>query len=113
MLGTTVLASGPAGPHHRTIRTHAVPWTSAKPYAHGRKLRVTWWSGVAPCSVFDHITVKQTARRVVVTVYEGAAPSSPNTVCLAIAVKKTRTVKLRTPLGSRKVVDGAPRPRSH
>ncbi|WP_235558037.1 hypothetical protein [Sphaerimonospora mesophila] len=97
----------PTKPHGRTIGTHKVRWISAKPVAHGKRLRITWWSGAAPCTVLDRVKTKETAKKVVVTVYEGADPAAENTMCAAIAIKKSTTVKLRTPLGKRKLVDGA------
>ena len=90
-----------------TINTHKVRWTTAKPIKKGRYLRLTWWSGVAPCTVLDRVKVKETAKKVVVTVYEGTKPSARDTMCVAMAVKKTKTVKLKSRLGTRKVVDGA------
>ncbi|GIH69174.1 hypothetical protein [Sphaerimonospora thailandensis] len=103
--------AGPVKPHRRTLGTHKVRWRSVKPIAHGRKLRITWWSGVAPCTVLDRVKTKETARKVVVTLYEGTDPAAKDTMCISIAIKKSTTVKLRAPLGKRKIVDGAkPKP---
>lgn len=97
----------PVKPHRRTLGTRKVRWTGAKPVRHGRYLRITWWSGIAPCTVLDHVKIRETAAKVVVTVYEGRHPAVKDTVCAALAVKKSTTVKLRSPLGTRKIVDGA------
>ncbi|MEU8197479.1 hypothetical protein AB0C10_27195 [Microbispora amethystogenes] len=94
----------PVGP---TLNTRAVPWESATPADGGRSLDVVWWSGVEPCQVLDHVDVKETAREVTVTVYEGQDRRSPDAVCIAIAIQKTTQVRLESPLGDRKVVDGA------
>ncbi|WP_182883863.1 hypothetical protein [Microbispora sp. H10949] len=94
----------PAGP---TLNTRAVPWESATPADGGRSLDVVWWSGVEPCQVLDHVDVKETVREVTVTVYEGQDRRSPDAVCIAIAIRKTTQVRLESPLGDRKVVDGA------
>jgi hypothetical protein len=66
---------------------------------------VTWWSGPQQCTALDHVKVKETRKKVTVTLYEGSVRD--NGMCIAIAVKKTTLVKLKTPLGKRKVVDGA------
>ncbi|WP_250906669.1 hypothetical protein [Nonomuraea sp. NEAU-A123] len=97
----------PVKPTGDTINTHKVRWTKAQPTSHGRKLKLTWWSGVAPCSVLDRVKVKETGKRVTVTLYEGTAPKAKDVACIMIAVEKTTTVKLKSPLGKRKVVDGA------
>ncbi|WP_246609441.1 hypothetical protein [Nonomuraea rhizosphaerae] len=97
----------PVRPTGDTINTHKVRWTKAKYVSKGRKLHLTWWSGVAPCSVLDRVKVKETRKRVTVTLYEGTAPKAKNTACIMIAVEKTTTVKLKSPLAKRKLVDGA------
>ncbi|MEU7862878.1 hypothetical protein [Nonomuraea sp. NPDC049141] len=97
----------PVKPTGDTINTHKVRWTKAQPTSHGRKLKLTWWSGVAPCSVLDRVKVKETGKRVTVTLYEGTAPKAKDVACIMIAVEKTTTVKLKSPLGKRKIVDGA------
>ncbi|WP_307827403.1 hypothetical protein [Planomonospora sp. ID82291] len=84
-----------------------VPWLKARPYKNGRTLRVVWWSGVEPCTVLDRVTVKETAKRVTVTLWEGPSRTAQNVACIEIAIQKSTTVKLRKPLGTRKVVDGA------
>lgn len=99
--------AGPVKPHRRTLGTHKVRWISAKPVKRGTHLRITWWSGIAPCTVLDHVQTRETAKKVIVTVYEGSDPAARNTMCAALAVKKFTTVKLRSPLGTRKIVDGA------
>ncbi|MFC6578069.1 hypothetical protein [Planomonospora parontospora] len=84
-----------------------VPWLKARPYKNGRTLRVVWWSGVEPCNVLDRVTVKETSKRVTVTLWEGPSSKAQNVACIEIAIQKSTTVKLRKPLGKRKVVDGA------
>ncbi|WP_245646744.1 hypothetical protein [Microtetraspora niveoalba] len=100
-------APTPVKPRGGTIDPRAVRWTSAKPIRNGRYLRVTWWSGVEPCSVLDRVGVKETGRKVIVTLYEGRGKDAQ--MCIMIAVKKSTIVKLRAPLGDRVVVDGAKR----
>ncbi|WP_449064221.1 hypothetical protein [Planomonospora algeriensis] len=84
-----------------------VPWLKARPYKNSRTLRVVWWSGVEPCNVLDRVTVKETSKRVTVTLWEGPSSKAQNVACIEIAIQKSTTVKLRKPLGKRKVVDGA------
>nr|BFE85557.1 hypothetical protein GCM10020093_081580 [Planobispora longispora] len=62
-----------------------------------------------PCHVLDRVTVKQTAKKVTVTLWEGPSSKVENAVCIEIAIQKVTTVKLKKPLGGRKVVDGAKR----
>ncbi|MGN9785020.1 hypothetical protein ACTMTF_26560 [Nonomuraea sp. ZG12] len=94
-------------PVGNAINTRKARWTSAKPVSKGRKVRLVWWSGVEPCTVLDRVKVKETGKRVTITLYEGAAPKAEDLSCIMIAVEKTTTVKLKSPLGDRKIVDGA------
>ncbi|MEU0563941.1 hypothetical protein ABZ297_00890 [Nonomuraea sp. NPDC005983] len=109
---TTTPTTGPKGPEPvkptgETINTHKVRWTKAKPIANGRKIALTWWSGVAPCTVLGRVKVKETPKQVTITLYEGTAPKAKNVSCIMIAIEKTTTVTLKSPLGKRKLVDGA------
>ncbi|GAA0374536.1 hypothetical protein GCM10010160_00720 [Acrocarpospora corrugata] len=92
-------------PQRGTFEPHKVRWTSAKPYKKGKYLKVTWWSGPQECWALDHVKVKETGKKVTVTLYEGSVHE--NGPCIMIAIKKTTLVKLKSPLGKRKVVDGA------
>ncbi|MFF4774587.1 hypothetical protein ACFY05_17180 [Microtetraspora fusca] len=100
-------APAPVKPRGGTVDPHKVKWTSAKPIRNGGYLRVTWWSGVEPCTVLDRVRVKETRRKVTVTLYEGRDKDAQ--MCVMIAVQKSTIVKLRAPLGDRRVVDGAAR----
>ncbi|MBB6346615.1 hypothetical protein ACWGH8_28700 [Nonomuraea muscovyensis] len=97
----------PVKPTGDAIDVRKVRWTKAKPVAKGRKVQLVWTSGVAPCTVLDRVKVKETRTRVTITLYEGTAPTAKNVSCIMIAIEKTTTVKLRAPLGKRKIVDGA------
>ncbi|MDP9863545.1 MULTISPECIES: hypothetical protein [Streptosporangium] len=94
-------------PQGHTVNPRKVRWLTAKPSKDGRSLRITWWSGVEPCTVLDRVSVKETSKRVTVTLWEGPSAKARNMACIAIAVQKVTTVKLKAPLGDRKVVDGA------
>ncbi|MEU9887248.1 hypothetical protein [Sphaerisporangium sp. NPDC051011] len=97
----------PTRPKGHTINTHKVRWEKAKPTKDGRKIKVIWWSGVEPCTVLDRVKVRETSKRVTITLYEGQAEDAQNVACILIAIQKVTTVKLKAPLGKRKIVDGA------
>jgi DMSO/TMAO reductase YedYZ molybdopterin-dependent catalytic subunit len=97
----------PTRPKGDTVNPRPVPWTSAKPTSGGRKIKIVWWSGVEPCYVLDRVKVKETRTKVTLTLYEGSARSADSIACIELAVQKTTTVKLKSPLGKRKIVDGA------
>ncbi|MEU8250938.1 hypothetical protein [Nonomuraea sp. NPDC048916] len=110
-VSTTPTTSVPKGPEPvkptgDAINTRKVPWTKAKSVSKGRKVQLVWSSGVAPCTVLDRVKVKETRKRVTITLYEGTAPTAKDVACIMIAIEKTTTVKLKTPLGKRKLVDG-------
>jgi hypothetical protein len=73
-----------------------------------RSLTITFWSGVEPCSVLDHVDMAETPDAVRVTLYQGSDPSAGQVACIDIAVLKQVTVTLDHPLAGRDVVDGAP-----
>lgn len=106
---TTPPTKGPkqVKPVGNAINPRKARWKSAKPVSKDRKVRLVWWSGVEPCTVLDRVKVKETAKRVTITLYEGASPKAKDVSCIMIAVEKTTTVKLKSPLGNRKIVDGA------
>ncbi|NJP95920.1 hypothetical protein HCN51_41900 [Nonomuraea sp. FMUSA5-5] len=97
----------PVKPTGDAINVHKIRWTKAKGVSKGKKVRLTWWSGVEPCTVLDRVKVKETARKVTITLYEGTSPKAKNVSCVMIAIEKTTTVKLKRALGKRKIVDGA------
>jgi len=96
-------------PEGDAVNVREVRWTKAEPVSGGRKVRLTWWSGVAPCTVLDRVSVKETAKNVTITLYEGASPKARDMSCIMIAIEKTTTVDLDKALGKRKLVDGAKR----
>jgi hypothetical protein len=97
----------PVKPTGDAIDVRKVRWTKAKPVAKGRKVQLVWMSGVAPCTVLDRVKVTETRKRVTITLYEGTSPKAKNVSCIMIAIEKTTTVKLKAPLGKRRIVDGA------
>jgi hypothetical protein len=97
----------PVKPTGDAINVHKIRWSKAKSVSHGKKVQLTWWSGVAPCTVLHKVKVKETAKKVTITLYEGTSPKAENVSCIMIAVQKTTTVKLKHPLAKRRIVDGA------
>jgi hypothetical protein len=72
-----------------------------------RTLAITFWSGVEPCSVLDHVEVVEGPRAVTVTLFQGSDPSAGQVACIDIAALKQVTVTLDQPLAGRDIVDGA------
>ncbi|GII88453.1 hypothetical protein Ssi03_64430 [Sphaerisporangium siamense] len=97
----------PTRPKGHTVGTRKVRWESAKPSKDGRRITVVWWSGVEPCHTLDRVRVRETSRRVTITLYEGQAAKARDVACIEIALKKSTIVKLKAPLGAREIVDGA------
>ena len=93
-------------PRPGTDHTRAVQWETAKVHEDDVTVTVTWWSGVEPCHVLDHVEVNEHADRVVITVYEGSQPGYDG-ACTAQAVQKHTSVRLSAPLKGRAIVDGA------
>lgn len=54
--------------------------------------RLTWWSGVEPCSVLNSVTVDQAGRRITLTIVEGA--DRLGVACIEIAMLKATDVDL-------------------
>lgn len=104
---TPAATPSPTRPKGHTIHTHKVRWEKAESTRDRRKLKIIWWSGVEPCNVLDHVKVRETSKSVTVTLYEGHARQARNVACIEIAIQKTTTVKLKAPLGKRKIIDGA------
>jgi hypothetical protein len=73
----------------------------------GRSVTVSFWSGVEPCYVLDHVDVVDGADRVTITLFEGHDPSAGDVACIEIALLKEVVVPLDEPLGGREIVDGA------
>jgi len=104
---TTSGTPKPTKPQGHTDNPRKVRWLKAKPSKDGRSLRIVWWSGVEPCNVLDRVSVRETSKRVTVTLWEGPSSKAQNIACIEIAIQKVTTVKLKKPLDARKVVDGA------
>jgi hypothetical protein len=70
-------------------------------------LTITFWSGVEPCAVLDHVDVAYGSDAVTVTLFQGSDPDAGDVACIEIAVQKQVTVTLDEPLAGRAIVDGA------
>ncbi len=86
---------------------HPVAWEKARQAASGRALKVTYWTGVEPCNVLDHVDVRYGSREITLTLYEGHDPAEPDTACIEVAVQRVVEVRLDEPVQGRKIVDGA------
>jgi hypothetical protein len=112
VVSNPVTTDPPKGPKHvkatgTAINVRKIRFEKVKAVSKGKKLQLTWWSGVEPCTVLDRVKVKETGKKVTVTLYEGTAPKAKNVSCIMMAIEKTTTVKLKKALGKRKIVDGA------
>lgn len=86
---------------------HPVGWDKAKPRG-PRSVLVTYWSGVEPCNVLDHVDVVYRAKTIEITLYEGYDPAEPDAACIEIALLKGVKLTLDEPIDGRKLTDGAP-----
>jgi len=85
---------------------HPVRWAKVTVGPGRRSLTVAFWSEA--CFDVDHFRLAEEADRVVVTLYVGTSPSEENQPCVQSAEYLGIKVPLSSPLGSRRVVDGAP-----
>jgi hypothetical protein len=81
-------------------------WDTVDASADGRSLTIGFVSGVEPCSVLDHVDVRQSPTVVTVTLFEGHDPDATGVACPEIGVYKSVQVHLDAPLGDREVRDG-------
>lgn len=102
---TTVAASIPPTTRAPGDPRRAVAWERYAVSGDGRTLTFTYWSGPPPCSIDAGVDVEETPSAVRVTIFE--RDGSGGQPCIAIAQQKSATVNLATPLGSRRVLDGA------
>jgi hypothetical protein len=84
----------------------ARPFDAATVGGDGRTVTIDFWSGVEPCYVLDHVDVAY-GDAVIVTLFEGSAPTDAPVACIEIAVAKRVVITLDEPLGDRPIIDGA------
>ena len=86
---------------------HPIDFDTAKVGDDDRTVTVDFVTGVAPCSVLDHVDVSYGADAVTITFFEGHDPGAGIVACPAIAVFERTIVTLDQPLDGRVIVDGA------
>ena len=86
---------------------HPIAFGTAKVGDDDRTVTIDFVTGVAPCSVLDHVDVSYGADTVTITLFEGYDPDAGMVACPAIAVFERTIVTLDQPLGDRAIVDGA------
>jgi hypothetical protein len=86
---------------------HPRSWDTSTVSDDGKSVTLIFYTGVAPCTVLDHVDVKYGTDTVTITLFEGSDPSSKDTACIDIAMLVSTTVRLDQPLGDRQIVDGA------
>jgi len=86
---------------------HPIAFDTARVGHDDRTVTVDFVSGVAPCSVLDHVDVSYGADAVTIMLFEGHDPDAGMVACPAIAMFERTTVTLDQPLGGRAIVDGA------
>jgi hypothetical protein len=107
---TAVLSSGARGARTVFLGPHGVParWRSWEPRDGGRVLRVRWIGGFEP---FLRVRARERGRTVTVVVEQRHQPDFDargiRSVILDIGIPKCVDVRLRRPLGGRRVADGA------
>ena len=86
---------------------HPIAFDTAKVGDDDRTVTIDFVTGVAPCSVLDHVDVSYGADTVTITLFEGYDPDAGMVACPAIAVFERTIVTLDQPLGDRAIVEGA------
>ena len=76
------------------LQVHPVDAATIEPRLVGRRVfvKLTWWSGVEPCSVLDSVGVARTGNAIDLTIREGA--DRLDVACIEIALLKATVVDL-------------------
>jgi hypothetical protein len=104
---STIKGAQPVEPRPGMDGVHPIAWTRVRPTKDPHVVHVFFWSGVEPCYVLDHVTVKENSKRVTITLFQGHDQEAKDQACIEIAVKKVVKVELKRPLGDRQAIDGA------
>ena len=94
-------------PKPSRLDVHPVGATAIEPTVDGSRVSVklSWWSGVAPCSVLDSVEQVRTGRTIALTILEGA--DQGGVACIEIAMLKATLVDLgQLPAGSYTITAG-------
>jgi hypothetical protein len=76
------------------LNPHPVGASTLEPVVNGHHVivKITWYSGVAPCSVLDSVKVDRAANEIALTLIEGSSDQSA--ICIEIAEQKATIVDL-------------------
>jgi hypothetical protein len=96
----------PATPKPGMVDVRPQPFTSAT-VDDDVTATVTYWTGIEPCAVLDHVDVAYGTSGVTVTLFVGSDPTAGNVACPEMAVLRSTTFTLDEPLAGRSIVDGA------
>lgn len=102
-----VPSAQPATPKPGMVDVRPQPITSATVGDDDVTVTVTYWTGIEPCAVLDHVDVAYGTSAVTVTLFVGSDPTARNVACPEIAVLRSTLVMLDEQLAGRSIVDGA------
>jgi hypothetical protein len=94
-------------PQDGQVDLRPIAWTRARVARDDRTVTIDFASGIAPCSVLDHVDVEDHPDAVTITLFEGHAPGAGNVACIEIAQLKAVRILLDRPVNDRELVDGA------
>lgn len=94
-----------------SVAIRAQRWEEARVVStDGRTVAVRWTGGVPQCFAFARLQAEEGPRTVRLTLRTGRPKGrDPSRGCIYLGLFKTAVVRLREPLGSRRLVDGARR----
>jgi hypothetical protein len=96
-------------PQGGQVDLRPIAWTRARVARDDRTVTISFASGIAPCSVLDHVDVEDRPETVTITLFEGHAPDAGDVACIEIAQLKAVRIILERPLNGRELVDGGAR----
>lgn len=94
-------------PRPGMVDVRARPFDTASVGSDDRTVTIDFVSGIAPCTVLDHVDVRYGSDAVTITMFEGRDPAAGDVACIEIGIFKRVIVHLEEPLDGRKIVDGA------
>jgi hypothetical protein len=108
---TEVPARGPqlVMAHPGMTGLHPVRWETAT-VLEPRTVRVSFTGGAAPCDVLDSVQVAYRPDAVTITLFSGSDPAQPDRMCAAVIRQQAVDVHLDSPVGERRITDGAAAP---
>lgn len=86
---------------------HPLGWENAFVHDDQRSVTVTFWNGVEPCYVLDHVEVEYGEKTVTITLFSGSDPEAgKDTACIEIAQYLAVSFTLDEDIDGRTIVDG-------